>query len=503
MTTSAPDDDGYDDEPPPGFGGDDDAPPGFGGNETVAIPSTNDICPSSGQPAPLQGNPLDMINRNAIFLCVGILAATLIGLALQKYVFKNRFAGAREPLWVKCLLFVSYGFLIPGLAMTLFSFNLLLDCGPQNKFGIGPNSGFGGDAANPGVSESMLGLIKLLHSTGGNMAAIIVIIYAIVIPALKLTLLFIAWLSSEPGGSGLLARRCTQVVQNISKWACPDMFAYIFLMYLVKQLSHPPQFLAQGHTDLGFTFFTIFCVGSTVASLGIRVPDREHGCWQKAGKMLREQRLIFAVAPLCLVFVGLFVIGLNKPVMNLAVGKLDGLKETVLTQLKLKDKLKAEVNIMDCIKNLLGGIEHGNTNDMLSFLLIACFVVVMTTADMLVLLLIAVLVKMGRFGRMWMKFSWYLKKLSMLDVTCMGVLVVTLCMSMYQKDGVIVSFGPGVWYLAAAEIFHYITYYLVKGTIEVIEHVDMGDPTDDDAGSAVSDSSSESLGSDDDEYGRK
>ena len=31
--------------------------------------------------------------------------------------------------------------------------------------------------------------------------------------------------------------RCIQVVQNISKWACPDMFAYILLMHLVKCLA--------------------------------------------------------------------------------------------------------------------------------------------------------------------------------------------------------------------------------------------------------------------------
>lgn len=490
--SNATSDDGYGDDDEPNWGGDDD----------VATPKN--ICPSSGQPAPLQGNTVEVVSRDAIYLCVGILAAALIGLALQKFVFKDKFAGAREPLWVKSLLFVSYGYLIPGLSMTLFSFNMLLDCGPQNKFGIGPGGGFGGDAQNPGTSESMLGLIKLLHSTGGTMAAIIVIIYAMVIPALKLVLLFTAWLNSRQGGKASLARRSTQLVQNISKWACPDMFAYIFLMYLVKQLSHPPQFLAQGHTDLGFTFFTIFCVGSTVASLGIRVPDREHGCWQKAGEMLRQQHLIFVVAPLFLVFAGLFATGLNTSVMKLEVGNLGDLKEKLLTELHLKDKLKAEVNIMDCISGLLKGIERGETNDVLSFLLIAFFVLVLTIADMLVLLLIAVLIKMGRFGVGWMKLSWYMKKLSMLDVTCMGVLVVTLCMSMYKKDGVLVSFGTGVWYLVAAEIVHYVTYYLVKGTIEVTEKPDgMGDPIDEDAGSDISDSSSESEGSDDAEYGRK
>lgn len=37
--------------------------------------------------------------------------------------------------------------------------------------------------------------------------------------------------------------------------------------------------------DIGFTFFSLFCIGSTVASLGIRVSDREHFCFQALGRM--------------------------------------------------------------------------------------------------------------------------------------------------------------------------------------------------------------------------
>jgi len=61
-------------------------------------------------------------------------------------------------------------------------------------------------------------------------------------------------------------------VQQISKWACPDMFAYILLTYLVRSLNHPPTLQGLMQLDLGFTCFSIFCVGSTVSSLGIRRP---------------------------------------------------------------------------------------------------------------------------------------------------------------------------------------------------------------------------------------
>lgn len=55
----------------------------------------------------------------------------------------------------------------------------------------------------------------------------------------------------------------------------------------------------------------------------------------------------------------------------------------------------------------------------------------------------------------------------------MGVLVVTLCFSMY-REYVIVTMGIGQWLLVAAEVVHYFTYYTVKGVIEVTEKVDLG-----------------------------
>ena len=78
-----------------------------------------------------------------------------------------------------------------------------------------------------------------------------VIIYAIVIPIIKLLLTFFGnTLQLERCGTHRTAsRRCIQMVQNISKWACPDMFAYIILMHLVRSLTVPPYFKANGRLE--------------------------------------------------------------------------------------------------------------------------------------------------------------------------------------------------------------------------------------------------------------
>ena len=81
--------------------------------------------------------------------------------------------------------------------------------------------------------------------------------------------------------------------------------------------------------------------------------------------------------------------------------------------------------------------------------------------------------------RGWMQLCWVVKKLSMVDVMCMGVLIVTLCFSMYRQY-VIVQMGTGQWLLVASEVLHYFTYYMVKGVIEYSEKLDLGNTIKDD-----------------------
>lgn len=59
------------------------------------------------------------------------------------------------------------------------------------------------------------------------------------------------------------------------------------------------------------------------------------------------------------------------------------------------------------------------------------------------------------------------------------------------REYVIVTMGPGQWLLVAAEVVHYLTYYTVKGVVEVTEDVDFGQAMRDEESKADTDISSE------------
>merc|ERR1719375_1682922 len=89
--------------------------------------------------------------------------------------------------------------------------------------------------------------------------------YAIAIPFIKFLMLILAecWRCSEDAGRVRRARWCIRTVQVISKWACPDMFAYILLLYLFHRLDGSKYLNAPAELDIGFTCFSIFCTLST------------------------------------------------------------------------------------------------------------------------------------------------------------------------------------------------------------------------------------------------
>ncbi|CAE7569083.1 unnamed protein product [Symbiodinium natans] len=418
----------------------------------------------------LDGNPPKVINSDSIYLMLGLAVAIVMGCLLDRMsTFKHFNAKNREPFWVLLLVLVSYGYLIPGLVEVLFSFNLVFDTGTGGFFGIGPDSSFN---HAPPTTETMLGLVRLLWETGSWLGAVLVVFYAIAIPVTKLILLLVGNLIQRDFPKA--SRRCIQSVQNISKWACPDMFAYILLMHLVRSLAHPPYLLANGRLDLGFTCFSLFCLGSTIAALGIRVPDREHGCFQKLGRALTEKNLVLGVSVLFVLFAIPFFWGLNETVMGLKVGQLDPMISMTLSFVGLTpEKLKSDVSIMNCLGTLAEEISHGEMNSFIGFVMFSVFVIGMTLLDMIVLLWISIASWRGRPVARWMQLSWVLKKLSMVDVTCMGVLIVTMCMSMYRKY-VEVDMGVGQWLLVSSEVIHYFTYYTVKGFTEVKDKLDLG-----------------------------
>merc|ERR1719401_883743 len=121
------------------------------------------------------------------------------------------------------------------------------------------------------VHESMLQLIRGAANQHNLCGLVLVTSYAVVIPMLKVALLCVGHCLQHGRRPNIpMARRCIMLVQVVSKWASPDMFAYILVMTLYRELNRPPGLLSGMSLGVGFT---CFCVGSTVSSLGIRVPD--------------------------------------------------------------------------------------------------------------------------------------------------------------------------------------------------------------------------------------
>merc|ERR1719265_1614590 len=188
-----------------------------------------------------------------------IILAALVGSLMDVCIFrvssKDR-AGATEIL----TLAATYALLVPAILGVLFSFNLYISIdilGVTVRYNLTRDNN-----NNPGaLTESMWSLITVLIDTGGYIGAILVVVYAMVIPVLKLVLLLVGecWRSSKNAANVQTARTCILVVQFISKWASPDIFAYILLAHLFRGLNHPPILKAQAVLDIGFLAFSLFC----------------------------------------------------------------------------------------------------------------------------------------------------------------------------------------------------------------------------------------------------
>lgn len=435
----------------------------------------------------LGGNDFAVINNCALCLIGGLTAAVVLGFAIDYFLrsqaslkdfCKIWVVQGRPPPWVIILLIVSYGLLVPGLAMTLFSFNVVVSVFGF-KMAIGPDGG--------STTETMVGLIALLWKTGSHIGALVVIVYAMLIPALKLGLMLVG--EGSRNKCPPIANRCIQIVQNLSKWACPDMFAYIFLVHLVRGFNHPQgsEFLqASARLDVGFTCFSLFCLGSTFASLGIQAPDRETsgGCGSFLAKRLIKHGVLFefmTIFGLCF-FVLLFC-GVQMPVMALRindsalykpVGSIDPSMKMFVDALNIEGLAKADVSCLSSISRLWSFLQWGEINSAIALVMVTVFALACTAVNVGVLICSAYILGQCKneptdsesYLQNFMLISWVLKKLSMLDVLLMGVVVVTLCASIYKKAGVVISCHGGLIILAAAEAIHYIMYYTVKGAAE-------------------------------------
>jgi len=448
----------------------------------------------AGSASGAHGGPLGNSERlvdtfawTAIGVLLGSCVALYVGHKLQFKLIQipvHHSGVSRTPAWVLFAFLGCYALLVPGLFTVLFGYEI---------------SAMGFVVLQS--TESMVSFVKLLAETNCWLGAILVILYAMVIPAVKLVLLVLSevWRRGTPRQI-VKAHHCHHVLQYISKWASPDMFAYIMLLYLLRGLDCPPSpdhpltLRAKSELDIGFTCFAVFCVGTTLAALGLKEPlmptGQARAPWRCCGLAQRPAVVLAINVALCAVFLPALIVGLGLPSMSLSVstdamykpnGKLDRSLKPFIDSLNLEELANSDVSIRGCMEKLAKWTAEGEANSFIAFFLFAVCVVATTVLDMGMLLTASVM--------MWyraelpatptqdasskskpvlpIRMAKVLKKFSFLDVAIVGIVVVVVSGQAYSAKGLSLTIAPGLALLTLAEICHYVSYYLVMYTYPI------------------------------------
>jgi len=356
------------------------------------------------------------------------------------------------------------------------------------------------------ITESAMSVARLLLETGSYPGAFFIILYAMIIPAVKLIVLCISeyYRKSSSTEAVRWSRRGIILVQYISKWACPDMFAYILLLYLLRKIPENTDTIsAPAKLDIGFSCFSAFCVLSTFACLYIKPPDlpeipEDRDDAPTAPFVVRvlgekgREKAFFALAVLAfLAFLAILLLGMSWPCMGLQISSKAFIEPNgpapkslapVIYSLNLDETMSAKVNVWHCLYALVDWAwTNGEGNCVFALIMFGLFAITLPICNMFAITLAAFQIhdfdKQNSDGKLpeearWdscrstMKVVKFLGHISMLDVFIMGVVVVTFAASMYKKMGVIFTLEHGVIMLFLAEVVHYATYYIICGVVE-------------------------------------
>jgi len=241
-------------------------------------------------------------------------------------------------------------------------------------------------------------------------------------------------------------------------------------MYLIRGLNKPPSINSFMNLDLGFTCFCVFCVGSTVSSLGVRVPtlpEPADGAAAPQPRRIPPAAAATLQVVLTLAFAVLLVRGLvcSSMSLHLDMGLLYQQKPELLPLKDLIDSmdlpslLHLEVGVWECIVQLFQWVGNGEMNSLIALILYAVFAVCLPVVDMTLLLAATLLNSFGGSSsarsRSVLAASHVVRKMAMLDVSVMGCFVVSMSLASMRAKGVIVELHIGVLYLLCAEIGHY------------------------------------------------
>ncbi|CAK0792750.1 unnamed protein product [Prorocentrum cordatum] len=417
------------------------------------------------------------------------VGVTLAAAALD--VLGGRPAGEGRPrAWAAALLLCSYCALIPGLSSTLLSITMIVNV-VGHRINVHPDSG------KPSCTESTPGLARLMYETGSTLGAVLIVLFAMVVPALEVSFLVLGEVFRNRSGTACDRRIGAVIlwVQHRSKWASPDMFAQILMVSLVRGLNHPDLILADARLDVGFTCFAYFCVGATASALGFPLPEAaereppEPPAWLP--RWLGGRVLAVSAWALAALFAALLVAGCQSPVMSLRIddrplykpqGPLPLEAKRAVEMLGVVQMLGADVSVQDSVGALWGWAGDGEVNSAVGCVMLAVFAVGVAALDVLALALCASLLCLagcdggaaGRAGSLLRSATAVLRRLSMLDVAIVGIYLVTVCMSVYKSIGVTVSTRRGLHYLLCAEAVHLVLHHAVSGAARLADAARLG-----------------------------
>merc|ERR1712039_531627 len=145
--------------------------------------------------------------------------------------------------------------------------------------------------------------------------------------------------------------------------------------------------------------------------------------------------------------------------------------------------MHSEVSVWRCAFALAQWSMEGEVTAIVAFIMYVVFVVGMTMCDMCVLVLAAIRLAtpggcLAANVRPILSLSQKIKKLSMLDVSIMGVVVVVMSLRSLRAKGVIISIQYGRFLLFAAEICHYLAFHLVTNAASTLPEDAKGGPGD-------------------------
>ncbi|MGL5358693.1 MAG: paraquat-inducible protein A [Shewanella sp.] len=200
------------------------------------------------------------------------------------------------PLFV---ILLSLALLIPGVTEPMLSISGSIDKAKLTEQGIeqvaqnfDEDSGRGNVRGMLNMVSGLLGLNNLqgevqvlqqtrsiwstvteLYNTGNGLVAGLVMLFSIVIPALKLSLMLVQQLVSRPW----LQQRIQLIVNGLGKWSMADVFVVaLIITFLAGNASGGmgEMLKTQAQFESGFYYFSAYCLLSIASGYLVRSPSR-------------------------------------------------------------------------------------------------------------------------------------------------------------------------------------------------------------------------------------